>query len=152
YKPEDGRGVDLARACERNRGARDEVRRTANRYLKHVYYGNRTPLLDEAGDRPRFLDAAQIAESIAGAGWMFEVVFDYGEHDAGVPRPDDAGVWTYRPDPFSTFRGGFEVRTTRLCRRVLMFHHFPEQPEVGRDCLVGSTDLTYSGGPDAGTT
>ena len=33
----------------------------------------------------------------------------------------------YRPDPFSSYRSGFEVRTTRLCQRVLMFHHFPER-------------------------
>ena len=28
-------------------------------------------------------------------------------------------------DPFSSYRSGFEVRTYRLCQRVLMFHHFP---------------------------
>ena len=35
--------------------------------------------------------------------------------------------WPYRSDPFSTYRAGFEVRTYRLCQRVLMFHHFPER-------------------------
>lgn len=45
YKPEDGVGVDLGLAHERNRGDRTDPRRTANRYLKNVYYGNRTPLL-----------------------------------------------------------------------------------------------------------
>jgi Salmonella virulence plasmid 65kDa B protein len=54
---------------------------------------------------------------------MFEVVFDYGEHDPNDPAPDDAGLWTYCDDPFSSYRPGFEVRTTRLCQRVLMFHH-----------------------------
>ena len=38
--------------------------------------------------------------------------------------------WPYRPDPFSSYRAGFEVRTYRLCQRVLMFHHFPG--EAGR--------------------
>ena len=48
-----------------------------------------------------------------------------------------------RRDPFSTYRAGFEVRTYRLCQRVLMFHHFPE--ELGtQDYLVRSTDFTYS--------
>ena len=59
---------------------------------------------------------------------MFEVVFDYGEHDAG--RPDarmTPADWPVPPDPFSSYRAGFEVRTYRLCRRVLMFHHFPER-------------------------
>lgn len=140
YKPEDGAGVDLARAHERNRGDRDDPRRTANRYFKRIRYGNRVPLLDNEGNRPRILTASQILN----AGWMFEGVFDYGEHDADAPKPNDAGQWTYRDDPFSSYRAGFEVRTTRLCQRVLMFHHFPDEPEVGEDCLVRSTDFTYS--------
>jgi hypothetical protein len=75
---------------------------------------------------------------------MFEVVFDYGEHDAAAPTPNDEGDWRFRADPFSSYRAGFEVRTTRLCQRVLMFHHFPEEEDVGADCLVRSTDFDYS--------
>ena len=88
YKPEDGQGVELSQANERNRGPQDDACRTANRYLKRIYYGNRTPLLDNAGHRPRFLDKAQIDAQIANAGWMFEVVFDYGEHDSGDPQAE----------------------------------------------------------------
>jgi RHS repeat-associated protein len=143
YRPEDGAGVDLRAARERNRGLPDDPRRAANRYLKRVLYGNRTPLLDAAGARPRFLDAAAVDAQIANAGWMFEVVLDYGEHDAAAPAPGDAGTWATRPDAFSSYRPGFEVRTTRRCHRVLMFHHFPDAPDVGRDCLVKSTDLAY---------
>ncbi|MFE5616105.1 SpvB/TcaC N-terminal domain-containing protein [Streptomyces sp. NPDC056524] len=140
YQREDGREVDLSRAHERNRGDRDSPLRCAARHLKRIRYGNREPLLDDRGRRPRFLSAA----SRAAADWMFEVVLDYGEHDASAPRPrEPEGVWDPRPDPFSSYRAGFEVRTYRLCRRVLMFHHFPEEPGVGRDCLVGSTDFTY---------
>ena len=76
YNAEDGLGVILSKANERNRGARDDSRRTANRYLKRIYYGNRTPLLDNVGHRPLFLDRAQIDVQIANSGWMFEVVFD----------------------------------------------------------------------------
>jgi RHS repeat-associated protein len=146
YRAEDGLGADLGQAHERNRGPQDDLRRTANRYIKRIHYGNRTPLLDTAGGRPLFLDTTQIDAQIASAGWMFEVVFDYGEHDADAPAPGDAGAWTFRPDPFSSYRPGFEVRTTRLCQRVLMFHHFPgtEQSGVGINCLVRSTDFTYS--------
>ena len=144
YKSEDGQGVDLGATHERNRGPQNDVRRKANRYLKRIHYGNRTPLLDNAGHRPRFLDKAQIDTQIANAGWMFEVVFDYGEHDGTTPKPNDAGAWDYRPDPFSYYRSGFEVRTTRLCQRVLMFHHFPGEAGVERDCLVRSTDFAYS--------
>jgi hypothetical protein len=97
YKPEDGLGVDLSLAHERNRGAADDPRRTANRYIKHILYGNRTPLLDAAGTRPRFLTDAQIQT----AGWMFEMVFDYGEHDidARTPRRDRIRFGVSRSGP-----------------------------------------------------
>ena len=145
YKPEDGTGIDLSQAHERNRGEHDDSRRTANRYLKRIRYGNRAPLLDGAGHRPHALTPAQRDN----AGWMFEVVFDYGEHDAADPKPNDAGDWHCRPDPFSSYRAGFEVRTCRLCQRVLMFHHFPGEAGVGRDCLVRSTAFYYRKTPIA---
>jgi RHS repeat-associated protein len=150
YKREDGSGVDLTRACERNRGSGNDPRRNANRYLKRIRYGNREPLLNDIGRRPRFL--ADLPETrVADAGWMFEVVFDYGEHDAKAPTPDDMGVWTYRVDPFSSYRSGFEVRTTRLCQRVLMFHHIPDLPtgERGYEGLVRSTDFAYTQSKEA---
>jgi hypothetical protein len=46
--------------------------------------------------------------------------------------------------PFSSYRAGFEVRTYRRCQRVFVFHHFDDEPAVGKDCLVRSTDLVYS--------
>jgi RHS repeat-associated protein len=142
YKPEDGTGVDLRDAHERNRGPLTDVRRTANRYVKRIRFGNRAPFIDANGNRPRRLTDAQIAA----AGWMFDVVFDYGEHDGGHPTPADAGPWALRADPFSSYRATFEVRTTRICQRVLMFHHIPDLPtgEPGYDGLVSSTDFTYS--------
>src|SRR5262249_19681221 len=78
YKAEDATGVDLTQAHERNRGDRLDPTRAANRYLKRICYGNRVPLLNNAGHRPRFLTQAQLDN----ASWIFEVVFDYGEHDA----------------------------------------------------------------------
>jgi RHS repeat-associated protein len=133
YKPEDDERVDNGQASERNR------ERRANRYLKRILYGNRVPylpVLDPATDWPALPGADQ---------WHFELVFDYGEHDRAKPLPQDAAAWAARPDPFSSYRSGFEVRTYRLCQRALMFHHFPGQPEIGADCLVRSTDFIYSG-------
>jgi RHS repeat-associated protein len=150
YKAEDGTGVDVTHPHERNRGAPGDPRRTANRYIKRIRYGNRVTLLDGAGQRPRVLTEAQIQA----ADWAFEVVFDYGEHDTDVPRPDDAGPWLTRSDPFSTYRAAFEVRTARLCRRALMFHHFPGEAGIGANCLVRSTDFAYTAAsdpPDAAT-
>ena len=79
--------------------------------------------------------------------WCFEVVFDYGEHDLLNPLPNDAGDWNCRFDPFSRYRASFEVRMYRLCRRVLMFHHFLREPELGLNCLVRSTDLVHAAAP-----
>jgi hypothetical protein len=140
YKAENGEGADLRAAHQRNRGPRDDARRKSNRYLKRVRYGNRSPMLDGAGRRPPFLDPAQVLN----ADWMFEVVFDYGEHAAEVPTPEESIPWSYRADAFSNYRPGFEVRTARRCRRVLMFHHFEQESEVGKNCLVRSTDFIYT--------
>ena len=151
YRREDGIGVDLTKPYERNRGLLDDSRRQVNRYIDSIRYGNRHPLLNDAGRRPRFLQS----DDLNNAGWMFEVVFDYHEPQAGEPElePDQVGEWNFRDDPFSSYRAGFEVRTTRLCQRVLMFHHIPDVPvgkpdngEVlkGYDGLVRSTDFTYS--------
>ena len=139
YKAEDAADVDVTQPHERCRGDATSSTRTANRYLKRVRYGNRVPLLDAAGRRPVELTS----QAIHDAGWLFEVVFDYGEHDPDDPRPGDGGTWLRRNDPFSSYRAGFEVRTYRLCQRALMFHHFPDEPGVGPDCLVRSTDIAY---------
>jgi RHS repeat-associated protein len=127
YASEDSVGVDSAQSHERNRTGKG---RAANRYLKRIKYGNVSPRQDGEDMSER-------------SDWLFEVVFDYGDHDADAPSASDTGDWLCRPDPFSSYRAGFEVRIYRLCQRVLMFHHFPAEPEVGADCLVRSTDLEY---------
>jgi RHS repeat-associated protein len=134
YKAENSAGVDLAQANETNRT--DAIRGT-NRYLKRIRYGNRISYLLQA--------------DLSLADWMFEVVFDYGEHDQDNPTLDEVNPWLRRNDPFSSYRSGFEVRTYRLCQRVLMFHHFAEETAVGQGCLVRSTDFIYRdrrGNPD----
>ena len=133
YRAESDDGVDRAQAHERHRAPAD---RSAQRYLERIRYGNRVSRLVDP-DRPD-------------PGWLFEVVLDYGDHDDQAPTPTPARMLPARDDPFSTYRAGFEVRTYRLCRRVLMFHHFPDDTDVGADCLVRSTDFAYSAG-DAGT-
>src|SRR5690606_3173283 len=133
YRGEDDTGVDLTQANERNRS------RTANRYIKRIRYGNQRTLLT-GGRRPVFLSIDQLGA----AHWLFEVVFDYGEdHYQRVPlnnsrpsleqRPRIQAAaeplnlsWPVRPDPFSSYRAGFEVRTYRRCQRVMMFHNFAE--------------------------
>jgi RHS repeat-associated protein len=120
--------------------AEDDERSTAQRYLKRIRYGNAVPLLDSDGDRPRFVSTTAMRDTL----WHFQVVFDYGDHDDEVPLIEPDRQWATRDDPFSSCRSGFEVRTSRLCHRVLMFHSFPDEPAVGVDSLVGAAELTYS--------
>jgi hypothetical protein len=133
YKPEDSENVNLTQANERNR---TPLARSANRYIKRIFYGNRVPYLP---------DLTAAAEPSLPIDWCFELVFDYGEHTLEKPVPQETGIrWTCRRDPFSSHRSTFEVRTYRLCRRALMFHHFPADENIGLDCLVRSTDLTHA--------
>jgi hypothetical protein len=132
YGHEDGAGLSLARAHEANR---TPAVRHAQTYLRKVLYGNRTPY---------FVDFTAAAEPAApaAADWMFAVSLDYGDHgNIGV---DPNGTWTSRPDPFSVYRSGFEVRTYRRVQRLLLFNNFPGETSIGAYGLVRSVDLTYS--------
>lgn len=128
YVGENDDNVDHGQANERNR------ERAAYRYLKRIKYGNRISRLIQP-------DLTQLS-------WLFEVVFDYGDQDLDVPLRDEPGKqWPVRQDSFSSYRAGFEIRTYRLCRRVLMFHHFSELGVT--PCLVRSTDFHHEEGPVA---
>ncbi len=141
YKAEDSAGVLRAKPHERNR---TEASRSAQRYLKYIRYGNSSPYSPVLEAEVAWPEPPGTYAPDGSADWRFEAVFDYGEHDPDLPTPHDTGAWPVRPDPFSSYRAGFEVRTYRICRRVLMFHHFPGEAGVERDCLVRSTDFTYS--------
>ncbi|MFM9951810.1 MAG: SpvB/TcaC N-terminal domain-containing protein [Saprospiraceae bacterium] len=106
---------------EKNRRNPDDTPRFANRYLKRVQYGNTTPFypFDTAGVSP-------FDPIIPKLDWHFELVFDYGDHNIENPAPAPQQPWPVRPDPFSTYRAGFEIRTYRLLKRVLMFHQFAD--------------------------
>jgi hypothetical protein len=133
YKPEDGANIDRTALCERNRLLSKQF---AQRYLKNIRYGNRTPR--NAGED------LSLRED-----WLFEVVFDYGEHDQTAPTTKEVSAWPARQDPFSLCRPTFDIRTYRLCRRVLMFHHFPDELNGTTDYLVRSTDFEYKESPVA---
>lgn len=140
YKAEDLIGVAPALSEMHRLDGRTGV---GGRYIKRVLYGNRTPYAFGA--------------ALPGADdFLFQLVFDYGEHDhtgapvdlgggqfryAADPQPDDNAAWSVRPDPFSWYRAGFDVRTYRRCRRVLLFHAFDAVE------LVRSLDLDYDDAP-----
>jgi RHS repeat-associated protein len=129
YKAEDLVNVPRAACSEANR--HQGLAPIVNRYIKRIRYGNTIPF-----DATPALDSA-----------LFEVVFDYGEHALTTPTESEPQPqpWSCREDPFSTYRAGFEVRTYRLCRRVLMFHSMTEFGDA--PCLVRSTDFSYTENP-----
>ncbi|MGN8343413.1 SpvB/TcaC N-terminal domain-containing protein [Pseudomonas sp. SMV71] len=100
---------------------------TAQRYLSRVSYGN------FKADAHLY---AWTAQRLASVQWHFELVFDYGERTTAYTEkpPYEGQQWPVRSDPFSSFAYGFEVRTERLCRQVLMFHRFPD--ELGEDPVL----------------
>ncbi|NES70984.1 MAG: sugar-binding protein, partial [Okeania sp. SIO2D1] len=114
--------------------------KAANKYIERIQYGNHSPL-----------SPGQDFQSV---NWHFEVVFDYGEYelppsDKKTPYKSEQEKkekpWKNRPDPFSTYHAGFEIRTHRLCRNILMFHRFEElfQDPI----LVHATQFKYEETP-----
>ncbi len=135
YKDEDSAKVPDV-LFERNR--RSGLAPFSNKYLKRIRYANRLPYYPDAA-RPYDPSAPSDNEC------FFEVVFDYGEHDQQIPTPAevDGRDWDYRPDAYSRYRAGFEIRTNRLCKRVLFFHHFKDEASFGENYLVRSLDFDY---------
>jgi hypothetical protein len=93
---------------------------TAQRYLSRVSYGN------FKADPHLYLWKT---DRLAPVQWHFELVFDYGERTTAYEQkpPYEGQQWATRSDGFASFAYGFELRTERLCRQVLMFHRFPEE-------------------------
>ena len=106
-----------------NKAARES---TANKYLYKIKYGNHQNSTNEQS-------------------WHFEVVFDYGERDLtdanNIPYEPSVS-WPVRQGPFSDFIAGFEIRTHRLCRAVLVFHRFDHQFN-GAPIVVRATTFDY---------
>ena len=127
YKKENKEGFDVDLIHNRNRIKDDEIT-YANTYLKKVVYGNRTPYNQFGDTFPQEDD------------YFFSTVFDYGEHDEIQPEAIVKN-WSFRKDAFSDYKAGFEIRTTRLCKRVLLFHHFKGEGEY--DGLVRAVNFEY---------
>jgi RHS repeat-associated protein len=121
-----------------------------NTYLKRVRYGNRPPYFVLAADA---YDPSLPADETC----YFEVLLDYGEHGNNDTPYLETQPWPAREDAFSNRKAGFEIRTYRLCRRVMMFHHFESEEQIhgyqvdgtvikspfGKNYLVRSTELSY---------
>ncbi|MGZ8157188.1 MAG: SpvB/TcaC N-terminal domain-containing protein [Methylobacter sp.] len=124
YKPEDGNNISN-QIYEVNRSFQ------AKKYIRSIQYGN------------YFLDGSTENEKFA-----FEVVFDYGEYNPVQSNSDPyhpVREWPERTDPFSTYRSGFEIRTFRLCRNILIFHNFKELGD--KPCLVKALQFAHDETP-----
>lgn len=119
YKQEDG--INVPHSCYENQ--RRLENRFSNRYLKMALYGN-TEQLSVTNAQLR------IPNDYVGD-FYFKLLFDYGN--------ENNNGWDSRSDAFSNYKSGFEIRTYRLCHRILMCHRFSMS-----DIVVKSTEFTYS--------
>ena len=90
----------------------------SNRYLSHILYGNKLPYDVALSVAPETVNLPSESD------FFFDVELE----------------WRSRPDCFSSYRSGFEIRTKLLCNRFLVFHNFAE---LGGKTLVRSLDLSY---------
>ncbi|TAK51666.1 MAG: insecticidal toxin complex protein, partial [Bacteroidetes bacterium] len=127
YKKEDDKGLNPSLLHNNNRIENGTITYT-NLYLEKVLYGNKTPY-------KKFNDAYPDDTD-----YFFQTVFDYGEYDTNAPYTKIKD-WDFRPDAFSDYKSGFEIRTTRLCKRIMVFHYFAELP--GGSALVKSLNFEY---------
>lgn len=127
YKKEDNAGFNDLLLHHRNRFESGNINYT-NLYLEKVLYGNKTPYKIFNDPFPPVTD------------YFFQTIFDYGEYNTNAPY-DITNAWNFRKDAFSEYKAGFEIRTTRLCKRILLFHYFSELP--GGSALVKSLNFEY---------
>lgn len=129
YKKEDATGLDPALLHNRNRIQNNQITYT-NLYLDKILYGNQNPYKKFGDPFP------------SETNYLFQTVFDYG-----ILQTNDSfetiNNWDFRADAFSDYKAGFEIRTTRLCRRVLLFHVFPELDKSDKRTLIRSVNFEY---------
>lgn len=116
YKREDGKNIP--EECHEKHRIQKAL--FANIYPEKVLYGNIT-MCSPSSDRSNYT-----------GDFHFKLQFDYGVEN---------GEWICRRDPFSYYKAGFEIRTYRLCRKIDMYHYFPQIAD--RETLVRSTRLKY---------
>lgn len=138
--------------CEDEQGcSADEISShpgsTLQRYLVAAYYGNVL-----AGRKLPALNTLPDASD-----WLFILTLDYGERsqaitDRPVWQTPGSGEWLCREDCFSGYEYGFDLRTRRLCRQILMFHRLSvlSGNEAARDKtpdLIFRVSLEYAETP-----
>lgn len=134
YRAEDEQGCDK-QEIQSHKNANTQ------RYLEKVYYGN--PIGERAFSCTK-------TDNTLPDNALFTLVFDYGERSSALatyPQWQSGSAWAVRKDCFSQFNYGFEVRTRRLCRQVLMYHRLESLAQQSAKAetpeLVSRLTLTY---------
>ena len=134
YKKDNSIGFDSSLLHNRNRLDDGDITYT-NLYIDKVLYGNKTPYKKFGDIFPNEVD------------YMFQTIFDYGTTHIDTEPFEKINAWDFRQDAFSDYKAGFEIRTTRLCNRVLLFHVFDElalKPDKSdKKTLIQSVNFDY---------
>ncbi|WP_310139715.1 SpvB/TcaC N-terminal domain-containing protein [Pedobacter africanus] len=133
YKKEDNSGIEVSSLHNRNRIKGNLITYT-NLYPDKILYGNKTPYERFGDPLPSETD------------YLFQTVFDYGTLHTN-DAVETINNWDFRIDAFSDYKAGFEIRTTRLCKRVLLFHVFEELAlrldKLDKKTLIRSVNFEY---------
>jgi RHS repeat-associated protein len=164
YLKEDGSGMDKTKMYNKNRLNGNAP--FTNVYPSLINHGNTVPYTGNGLELYTNNPAASYAPGMgaaAGVGpgaFLFQTVFDYGQpfamnfnYNNQAPANflyDSTKPWLFRADPFSEYVAGFEIRTCRLCSRVLLYHFINELP--GGSALIKSMDFEYTDNGSAGFT
>ncbi|UAY55447.1 SpvB/TcaC N-terminal domain-containing protein [Arachidicoccus terrestris] len=109
-----------------------------NKILYHYKPGDRTNIPDTLYNTGRDFTSARYPDRIQYGNYFstenneqrehyaFEVIFDYGERDKNNPDAAPA-EWTARPDPFSSYKSGFEIGIARRCAGIYLRHSFTKE-------------------------
>lgn len=136
YKAENSDGIKSAQGPSKDLLHNGHVL-GAEQYISRVFYNNRTPFLFPAFwlEEPKLDD------------FRFILCFDYGEYQIETSCDKIYDIndreWAVRPDPYSNYVAGFEIRTCRLCRNILLFNRLahPEGTPVLAHQMRLSHDL-----------
>lgn len=128
------RGNDPAVVCDPNE-------------LDHSFAWKLTETRDPFGNRIRY-QYERDEEAIGEAGQLYLRRIEY----ADVPGPDPNRFlisvdfsYENRPDPFSTHRAGFPIRTTRRCSRIEVSTHAETQQRIRTFEFVYEAELPLNG-------
>jgi RHS repeat-associated protein len=131
YKQDDEQEINSVQPYETERLKKFLRFGFGQKYPVNILYGNTIPASPDTVFAPENK-------------WIFEIVFDYGQF-AARPYMDSSPAlnshWTQRADPFSVYSSGFELRTYRLCRRLMIYRHFDELRTP--DSLTGIFEMIY---------